>query len=127
MDPQQNSFGAFLKDRRLAAGVTQRSLAMKLEVTRQHMSDLEAGKRLPSAELAEGIASQLQLSSADRDLMRDVIARDKEAVPTDLGGYIMDTDLARVALRRARDTKLSAQGWEKVIEVIESEAGDGER
>ncbi|MFW0178315.1 helix-turn-helix transcriptional regulator [Rothia sp. P7208] len=125
MQPNAKSFGSFLKEKRLEVGVTQRALARKLDVARQHMSVLEAGKRLPSSELAEQLAAELALSSDDKDLMLDAIAKDKEAVPTDIGGYIMDTDLARVALRKARDAKLSPQGWEKVIEVIESEGADG--
>lgn len=115
------SFAAFLKAHRMAAGITQRALAKAIDVTPQHMSDVEAGKRMPSTEVAEEIATALHLSQTDRERLIDLMATDKGAVAPDLTSYLAESELARVALRRASKAKLSPSGWHKVLDVIDAE------
>ena len=43
---------------------------------------------------------------------------------TDLSGYIMQTDMARVALRRAKEHDLSDQQWRDIIDIIEGGEAD---
>lgn len=52
--------------------------------------------------------------------MFDLAALTREnQVSADLSGYIMETDLARVALRRAKEQDLSDRQWENIINIIE--------
>ena len=52
--------------------------------------------------------------------MFDLAALTREnQVSADLSGYIMKTDLARVALRRAKEQDLSDRQWENIINIIE--------
>ena len=54
--------------------------------------------------------------------MFDLAARTRDnQVSADLSGYIMETDLARVALRRAKERDLSDKQWKSIIDIIEGE------
>ena len=46
------------------------------------------------------------------------LARENQ-VSADLSGYIMETDFARVALRRAKERNLSDRQWENIINIID--------
>ena len=48
---QMNKLGEFLKTRREALGLTQRSLAQKLGVEASHVAFIESGRRKPSLKL----------------------------------------------------------------------------
>ncbi|MDR1754596.1 MAG: hypothetical protein LBR74_06810 [Eubacterium sp.] len=47
-----------------------------------------------------------------------------KTVSPDLPEYIMEKDLARVALRRAKVGNLSDEGWKEVIDLINKKVGD---
>lgn len=52
--------------------------------------------------------------------MFDLAALTREnQVSADLSGYIMETDMARVALRRAKERHLDERQWQNVIDIIE--------
>jgi transcriptional regulator with XRE-family HTH domain len=55
------SLGEFLRARREALGLTQRSLAQKLEVEPSHVAFIESGRRKPSLKLVARIADTLGL------------------------------------------------------------------
>ncbi|MCI6573767.1 MAG: helix-turn-helix domain-containing protein [Arcanobacterium sp.] len=97
-----------------------RQFADMIGVTAPYLSDIEKGRRAAPDSKLDAIADVLHLSVADRERMFDLAARTREnQVSADLSGYIMDTDLARVALRRAKERDLSEQQWKDIIEIIE--------
>lgn len=113
-------FGRFLADQRKQYELTIRQFADMIGITAPYLSDIEKGRRAAPDSKLEAIADVLHLSAADRERMFDLAARAREnQVSTDLSGYIMDTDLARVALRRAKERDLSEQQWKDIIEIIE--------
>ncbi|MCI7550735.1 MAG: helix-turn-helix transcriptional regulator [Actinomycetaceae bacterium] len=119
MDDSQG-FGRFLADRRKQHELTMRQFADMIGVTAPYLSDIEKGRRAAPDSKLDAIADVLHLSVADRERMFDLAARTREnQVSADLSGYIMDTDLARVALRRAKERDLSEQQWKDIIEIIE--------
>lgn len=91
-------------------------------VTAPYLSDIEKGRRAaPDAKL-ENIADVLHLNREEREKMYDLAALTREnQVSTDLSGYIMETDMARVALRRAKERNLSQQQWADILDIIEGE------
>lgn len=123
MDGDRFAFGLFVEQRRKALGMTLRGFAEKLGIAPAYLSDIEKGRRYaPDAKL-EQIAELLQLYGVQRSKLFDLAACTREdQVSSDLSGYIMSTDMARVALRRARDTDLSEQGWQRVLDVINQES-----
>lgn len=120
-------FGQFVQERRKKLGITLRGFAENLDVAPAYMSDIEKGRRYAPDGKLEDIADLLRLTQSEREEMFDLAARTRsDQVSSDLSGYIMDTDMARVALRRARDAQLDDDGWKKILDVINQsrKAGD---
>lgn len=115
-------FGEFVAERRKLHGYTMRRFADMIGVTAPYLSDIEKGRRAAPDGKLEEIASALRLSGVERERLFDLAAltRDNQ-VSADLTGYIMDTDLARVALRRAKERDLSESQWRSIIDIIEGE------
>ena len=91
-----------------------------------YMSDMEKGRRYPPDKgKLEEIARILKLAKEDKDLMYDLAAMAKEnTVSPDLPEYIMEKDIVRVALRKARDKNVSDEDWKRVIEIFDDEDGE---
>lgn len=116
------SFGGFVAQYRKQHGYTMRKFADMIGVTAPYLSDIEKGRRAAPDGKLEEIAAALRLSRVERERMFDLAAltRDNQ-VSADLTGYIMETDLARVALRRAKERDLSESQWRSIIDIIEGE------
>lgn len=116
-----DTFGTFIEVRRKELGLTMRKFAEMIEVTAPYLSDIEKGRRAAPDSKLEQIASSLQLNREDREKMYDLAAltRDNQ-VSTDLSGYIMENDQARVALRRAKERNLDDDQWARIISIIEN-------
>ena len=121
---ESETFGAFLEQHRKDRDLTMRRFADMIGVTAPYLSDIEKGRRAaPDAKL-ESIADVLHLNRDEREKMYDLAAHTREnQVSTDLSGYIMETDMARVALRRAKERNLSQQQWADILDIIEGEDG----
>lgn len=115
-------FGEFVAQHRKQHGYTMRKFADMIGVTAPYLSDIEKGRRAAPDGKLEEIAAALRLSRVERERMFDLAAltRDNQ-VSADLTGYIMDTDLARVALRRAKERDLSDTQWRNIIDIIEGD------
>ncbi len=116
-------FGEFVKEKRLARGITLRRLAAEISIAPAYMSDIEKGHRYPpNKDKLYAIANVLQLSNEDRDLMFDLAGNEKEnAISPDLPEYIMGNSQVRVALRKARDYGVGEDFWQNLIDKMESE------
>lgn len=119
---EQVDFGEFVAERRKQSGYTMRRFADMIGVTAPYLSDIEKGRRAAPDGKLEEIAVALRLNRVERERMFDLAAltRDNQ-VSADLTGYIMGTDLARVALRRAKERDLSDSQWRSIIDIIEGE------
>lgn len=119
MNENEMAFGKFIEERRKALGLTLRGFAAELDIAPAYMSDIEKGRRYPPDKKLDEIAQILKLNETEKNSMLDLAAMAKtKTVSSDLPEYIMEKDLARVALRRARDGKLSDEGWQEVIDLI---------
>ncbi len=125
MNENEFKFGKFVELKRKEQGITLRGLAGELDIAPAYMSDMEKGRRYPPDKEKLGeIARILKLSEEDRHLMFDLAAMAKNnTVSPDLPEYIMERDIVRVALRKARDNNVSDEDWEKVIKIFDE---DGE-
>ncbi len=123
MVDSSETFGQFLTRCRKEQELSLRALALKLDIAPAYLSDIEKGRRYPPEKKLESLSVILNLSAQDKTLMFDLAAMAREnQVAQDISGYINETDLARVALRRAQATNLSEDGWKKVIEMINQNA-----
>lgn len=119
---EQKTFGEYVREKRLAAGVNLRKLAELLEIAPAYMSDIENGHRYPpEKEKIYKIAEVLHLNNDDRDYLFDLAGNTKKnAVSPDIADYIMEQDKSRVALRIARDKGFGEKEWEQVIQMLEN-------
>lgn len=125
MNENEMAFGKFIEERRKALGLTLRGFAAELDIAPAYMSDIEKGRRYPPEKKLDEIAQILKLNDVEKNSMLDLAAMAKtKTVSSDLPEYIMEKDLARVALRRARDGKLSDEGWQEVIDLIDKKIGE---
>ncbi len=125
MNENEMAFGKFIEEKRKALGLTLRGFAAELDIAPAYMSDIEKGRRYPPDKKLDEIAQILKLNETEKNSMLDLAAMAKtKTVSSDLPEYIMEKDLARVALRRARDGKLSDEGWQEVIDLIDKKIGE---
>ena len=115
------TFGAFLREKRLAANINLRRLAEILEIAPAYLSDMENDHRYPpEKEMIYKMADALGLDKADTNKMFDLSAGNKKnPVSPDIADYIMEQDKSRIALRLARDTNAGEKEWEKIIKILE--------
>jgi transcriptional regulator with XRE-family HTH domain len=125
MNENEQVFGKFIEERRKALGITLRGFAAELDIAPAYMSDIEKGRRYPPDKKLDDIAFILKLEGTEKDKLLDLAALTRvNTVSPDLPEYIMDKDLARVALRRAKAGNLSDEGWQEVIDLINKKIGE---
>ena len=117
----EQTFGSFIRNRRMARGLTLRGMAAKLDLSPVYMSNIENDRRAaPAQEHLERMAMLLQLDKADRERMLDLAARSRQdRVSADLPDYIMDREIVRAALRTAREADATDQEWQEFIDRIQ--------
>lgn len=116
----EQTFGSFLREKRMARGLTLRGMAAKLDLSPVYMSNIENDRRAaPSQEYLERMALLLQLDKPEREWMLDLAAKSKQnRVSADLPDYIMDREIVRAALRTAREADATDQEWQDFIDRI---------
>jgi|MucameStandDraft_1065616.scaffolds.fasta_scaffold75490_2 Predicted transcriptional regulator len=114
-------FGKFVRQKREEKKINLRKLAEILEIAPAYMSDIEKSRRYPpDKEKIEKIATTLELTEEEKNYLFDLAALAKDnTVSPDLPEYIMEHELVRVALRRARDVDAGKEEWEKVIKIFD--------
>ena len=114
-------FGKFVREQREAKQINLRKLAQILDIAPAYMSDIEKSRRYPpDREKIEIIANTLELTEEEKNYLFDVAALAKaNTVSPDLPEYIMENELVRVALRRARDIDAGQEEWKKIIQVLD--------
>lgn len=90
-----STIGKLIRDRRLARHWSLRQLAAELGVTAAYITDLEADRRLPSADLKERISSALQIP------LEDLAAADSRLSP-ELRNWIEENPHLTTLLRSLR-------------------------
>ena len=115
------TFGGYVREKRLAAGINLRKLAETLDIAPAYMSDIENDHRYPpEKDKIYKIAEALKMTKEETDHLFDLAAGNKKnSVSPDIADYIMEQNKSRVALRLARDKGLGEKEWEKIIRMLE--------
>jgi hypothetical protein len=85
------------------------------------MSNIENDRNpAPKEDILERMIQLLRLDKQERELMYELAAKSKNytAVPGDLPEYISANELARVALRVAKDVDATDKEWTEFIEKL---------
>ena len=102
------SFGEFLALKRKDAGITIKDMAQKLKISAAYYSYFESGDRkAPERDVQDQIADILELSPPERLQLYDLAGQTRGIVAADLPDYINSNPFGGVALRNARDSKIS--------------------
>ncbi|MFA5638370.1 MAG: helix-turn-helix transcriptional regulator [Anaerovoracaceae bacterium] len=120
MSKDEMTFGSFIRSKREATGKSLRSVAADIEMAPAYLSDVEKGNRWPPVKYLEKLAEVLGINGEDLSIYYDLAGEIREGSYPDLTEYIGKTDIARVALRKARDKNISAEKWQLFIDDINS-------
>ena len=114
------TFGTFVRQKRVAQGISLRGLAARLDLSPVYMSSIETDRKpAPIQEKLDNLAKELHLSKADQELFLDLAAAShKMKVPADLPEYIMERDIVRAALRTAKEVDATDEEWQEFIDRI---------
>jgi len=127
MEKNQMSFGAFVRTKRESLGKSLRSVAADIDMAPAYLSDIEKGNRWPPVKYLEKLAEVLGIKSVEElSLFYDLAGEIREGSYPDLTDYIGKTDIARVALRKARDHNISEEKWQQFIDTITSKGKKGD-
>ena len=116
----EQTFGAFVRQKRMEQGLSLRRLAARLGLSPVYMSNIETDRKpAPSQENLDKLAEELRLSKPDLELFLDLAAASqKMKVPADLPEYIMERDIVRTALRTAKEVDATDAEWQEFIDRI---------
>lgn len=118
----EDSLGLFITRKRQERGLSLRKFAGDLGKAPSYICDIEKGKKCPvDKDFLETVAKILNLNPLEKDTLFDLSSKGrKDIAPTDLAEYLKKTPLASVALRSARESKISNEKWKEIISLIKS-------
>lgn len=124
-----NKFGKFVAEKRKEKGMTLRGMAGLMDFSPAYWSDIEKGRRNPpSIENLKEVARILELSQKETEDMIDMASEDRDEIPMDLPEYIKESELARTALRKAKqlnenngESDITKRAWEEFIKALDEE------
>ena len=116
----EQTFGSYVREKRMARGLSLRALASKLEVSPVYMSNIENDRRpAPIREKLNHLIEILGLCQADAERLLDLAAKSRtQRVSADLPDYIMERDIVRAALRTAKEVDATDEEWQEFIDRI---------
>lgn len=113
-------FGDFIKDKRLAIGLSLRGFANAIGKAPSYISDIEKGNRNPNEkDLLDSIVKILNLSSDDSAKLYDLAASQKRnELAHDVTEYVNEIKIAKVALRTAKEFNATEEDWQNFINKL---------
>ena len=121
------SFGEFLALKRKDSGITIKVMAQKLKISAAYYSYFESGDRkAPERDVQDQLADILELSPSERLQLYDLAGQTRGIVAADLPDYINSNPYVRVALRKARDSRIGMEQWLAFIQQCDQAAEAGQ-
>lgn len=116
------NFGDFIARKREQKRITLREMAKLLEITAPYLSDVEKDRRNPfDMDKLQKLNSILELSDEEMDLMLDLAGEKRNDIAPDLRSYIKQDHNITLALRTARNKKISSETWSEFIKMLNEE------
>lgn len=116
----EQTFGSFVRQMRIAQGLSLRGLAARLNLSPVYMSNIETDRRAaPTQEYLDKLIFELGLNKEEQEHLLDLAAKSKtQRVSADLPDYIMERDIVRAALRTAKEVDATDEEWQEFIDRI---------
>lgn len=106
------TFGDFLVMKRKGRDMTIKDITKLLKMSEAYYCFIENGvRKAPDRKIQDRIADILEFTQEERLLLYDLAGKTRGTVAEDLSEYINSNSYVRMALRRARDSKLSQEKW----------------
>ena len=114
-------FGKYLKTLRLRKGLIANIFAEKIGLHPTHLSDIEAGRRLPPDDFQtlDAIAGLLGLSTSERHTLFDLAAEKREITPPDLSKYISGNKQVTMFLRKAEAQGYRGKDFRELSKILD--------
>ncbi len=119
-----NTFGRFVREKRLDAGdVTLKDIGYAVGVSLSYYRDIEHDRRNPGEGFDyEALAKLLKLSESEKAHMYDLAGKCRKTVPEDIEDVMMNTEsgnMARMALRMTKAGIAKEDDWKEFIRQLE--------
>ena len=119
-----NTFGRFIREKRLDAGdVMLKDLGYAVGVSLSYLSDIEHDRRNPGEGFDyEALAKLLRLTDSEKAHMCDLAGKCRKTVPEDIEEVMMNTEsgnMARMALRMTKAGIAKEDDWKEFIRQLE--------
>ena len=117
----KNVFGEFIREKRLALGLSMRSFAREAGMQPSNYCNVENGVLPPpSAEGVERIAVALRLEPASSERVRllDLAAEARREVPADIAKIVRENELIPALLRTVESEHVSEEKLRGIIEDL---------
>lgn len=117
-----NTFGSFIKEKRLLRNISLRKFAEQLDISPVYLCNMEKDRNpAPKDDILSCMTNLLLLTDSEAETLYDLAAKSKNSptVSKDLPEYIMDKDIVRVALRTAKDVDATDEEWQEFIARLE--------
>lgn len=116
-DPKKR-FGLYIHERRRTLQLPVRRLSELVGLSPSYLRDIELGNRqAPKNQLAK-LAQALEIPEDELSLFYDLAGASRGYQYEDINPYLEHQELARVALRMARDANLDDEVWKRIIGEI---------
>ena len=97
-------------------GKSLRGLAADLDMTPTYLNDIEKGNRSAPEKHLEKMVEVMGITSDNINCFYDLAGKSRNDVYPDLNPYIGEKQIARVALRKARDLDIPDSKWQEFID-----------
>lgn len=115
------TFGEFLRDKRVRAGISLRGLAKHLNISAAFLSDVEHNARNPfDLNRLRLISTLLSLSEEEMYEMYDLVGKKRGEIPLDVQEYISSEKLSDV-LRDIRKMHASNDDWNYFLSYLKGD------
>ena len=119
----KKTFGGFLKERRLALGLSLREFAANVGMQASNYCNVEAGVLdPPPAQTLERIANELDLKkgTVDYTTLHDLAAKGRDGIPADVEQLIKSNELIPAMLRTVEYQSVTKEQLRGIIEDLKS-------
>ena len=113
----KNTFGDFVRSRRVELGYSVRALAANIGITATYLSDIENGARPAPLKLLGSFARELQVSPSEYEAFLELVNLSHQNWP-DITEFLTKRPNARKFLKLASKQNLSDDVFAKLIEIV---------
>jgi transcriptional regulator with XRE-family HTH domain len=119
-----NTFGRFIREKRLDAGdIMLKDIGYAVGVSLSYLSDIKHDRRNPGEGFDyEALAKLLRLTEDEKAHMYDLAGKCRKTVPEDIEEVMMNTEsgnMARMALRMTKAGIAKEDDWKEFIRQLE--------